>query len=284
MKNTNLKNVLFSVLNIVLIAAIIIFIIAGLWKIGLLESPDFIKKVFFPAKESYIENSKKIEDFLAENPTTSETDVTNVHLSPENVKKILLEIQPSDTYSHDFQYSLFSSHKALTRRINVIKDESVSYAYFVSQNGNVEKQVIEYDGLITVNTLSDNNIKSETFNAGDIDFSEQIGAVITHKDFLEAADNDDYSFSLASTEDGTVMLINFTSSIGEYSQVQNYKLNLDYGIVIEAKCYENNTLIYSLTTNSLSSDAFTELNIPSQFIQAMPYDSNLFRTKAALQE
>lgn len=284
MKNTNLKNIFYSVLNVSVIAAIIVFIIVGLWKIGLLESPAFIKNWFFSEKVNHSENSEKIEDFLSENPVNNRYDVTAVQLSSENVKKILSEIQQDKTYSHDFQYSLISSHKIVTKRITVIKENGIACAYFVSHDGSVNKQIIEHDGTTTVNTLFNNELKTETFNSGDIEFSEQIGAVISHKDFLEAADNSDYSFSLASSEDGTVMIIEFNSSIGEYTQKQNYKLNLDYGVVIEAKCYENDTLIYSLTTNSLSSSAVTELNIPSVFLDSLPDDSKLSKTITELQE
>ncbi len=61
------------------------------------------------------------------------------------------------------------------------------------------------------------------------------------------------------------MIINFISHIGSYVQLQVYNINLDYGAVVSAKCYENDKLIYSLTTNSISDDAFSEIIIPEQF-------------------
>ena len=41
-----IKNALFSFLNVLVIAGILLFILAGLVKIGIFEAPSFMKEIF----------------------------------------------------------------------------------------------------------------------------------------------------------------------------------------------------------------------------------------------
>lgn len=285
MNRERLKNTVFSLLNVLVIAGVIVFIIAGLWKIGIVEMPDFLKNIVASTNSQSAESNKSTGDFLEDNKISDSYETVQLNPDTESVKKILRALVPAEKYSHDFQYKIISGKKSLTKRIAVIEQNGISCAYFVSGDGtSVNKQVIEANGKTIVNTISGQSLRAEEFASGDISFEEQIGAIITHKDFLALADNPDYSFSLASGEDGMLLIVHFSSVMGEYAQQQTYVLNLDYGIVTEAQCYENNRLIYTLTTNSISDNTDISLNIPRQFTEYIDALASDIRTEEELPE
>ena len=64
--------------------------------------------------------------------------------------------------------------------------------------------------------------------------------------------------------------VEFVSVKEGYSQLQKYTLNLDYGIVTEAKCYENDALIYDMYTDSISDNSTPGFAIPKEFMSYLP--------------
>ena len=268
MNKERFTNIIHSFLNILVIAGIIVFIIAGLWKIGLVETPAFLKDIFVSPTDKGTDNSQSTEHFLEENRLENNYEIIKLNLDTEAVKEILNNLVPAKKYSHDFQYKLISGKKSLSKRITVVEENEVSCAYFVSGDGTtVNKQVIEVNGKTITNTVLGQSLRTEEAVSGNISFEEQIGAVITHKDFLSLADDPEFSFSLASSDDGMLLVVYFSSVIDDYAQQQTYILNLDYGIVTEAQCYENDKLIYELTTNSISENTDVSLSIPRQFTE-----------------
>ena len=142
----------------------------------------------------------------------------------------------------------------------------------MSDDGNVVKQIVSDSENTTINTLVNGNIKTTSYPNGKFDFSAETGAIITHEAFFEAADDPQYSFKIEADDLGTVMLIEFTSVMENYSQRQEYTLSLDYGVVTEARCYENGSLIYELTTNSLSRTPVSGFVVPEAFNPYLPDD------------
>ena len=264
-----LKNLLFSFLNILVIAAILVFIMWGLWKIGLIELP-FLDKLSGNQSTEAPEKKHNSTEFLESTENLPKYDFESTELNGDTVKKMLSELKPSFSFAQDLQYTLISESSVLNKRVFVIKHDSVYCAFFLSGDGNVEKQIIRNDYHTTVNTLTGSELQGISYNNGDIDFGSQAGIILTHKDFLPAADDPAYTFEIGSDDNGTVMKISFTSAMGEYTQVQEYTLSLDYGVVTEASCYENGKLIYSLSTNSLSDELKANFNIPEEYLMYLP--------------
>lgn len=266
MNKDRFKNIVFSTLNVLVIAGIIVFIIAGLWRIGLVEMPAFLGNIFASPADKITDNSQSTEHFLEENRLAGDYEIIKLNMDTESVREILNNLVPAKEYSHDFQYKLISGKKTTTKRFAVISTNDVSCAYFVSYDGAiVNKQIIETADKTIVNTVAGPSLRTEEYVSGNISFEEQIGAVLTHKDFLALADEPDFSFSLASSDNGMLLVVYFSSVMEDYTQQQTYILNLDYGIVTEAQCYENDRLIYELTTNSISENTDTSLTVPHQF-------------------
>lgn len=258
-----LKSVLFLLLNFILIFAVVAVVLSGLHRIGLFEIPDFAAQLFG------IHNGTSGEDSPEGNRSfltgTGSYTVIKADMTPENVRKVLEAVVPAKRYSHDLQYTVYSSGGKSTKRLVITEDEKMSCAYFIS-DGAVTRQIVRTDSATTVNTLDGERLNSVSYSNGSFDFAEDTGAIITHKDFFEAVTDDNYTFTLASDDDSSLLIINFTSSNGSYSQLQNYTLNLDYGIVTEAYCYENENLVYSMTTNALSEGTDVGMTVPESFL------------------
>lgn len=265
-----LKNAVFSALNILVIAGILLFIVAGLMKIGILEVPAFLKGFFgIEASDDQADGSDNT-DFLKQSDNDTEYKIYSAELTPDNVKIILSELDSAEKYAHDVLFTVYSENGSMSKRAFVMKQNEKYCAFFLSGDGGVEKQIVS-DGFTTsINTVVSDELKSVSYPSGYIDFAEQTGVILTHEDFFDAADKDGYSFEIKSDDNGTVMIIHFTSESGEYKQNQIYTLNLDYGIVTEAECYENDTLIYELTTNSLSDSITPNFVIPDTLKKQLP--------------
>lgn len=261
---SKIKNLLISMLHIAVIAAIILFILFGLGKIGLL---DFAEINFLVGKKSSVTllDGTDVAKILPDNNDGLDYTITQTDINHESVEKILENLKKSDKYTHDFHYTVYSSGGTITKHIIVLQEDDVSTAYFVSADGSLSRQIIRNSEKTAVNTLSGNSLNTVVYANGLFDFEEEIGAVITHKDFFEILKDENYSFSLASSDAGTLLIVDFLSRIDDYEQNQIYALNLDYGIVIQAMCYENGNLIYSLITNSISENTDTLLTVPESF-------------------
>lgn len=272
------KNILACVLQVSVIVLILAFIVFGLAKIGLLETPPFLKQWFGDnalGKEN--ENANSLTGLLKSYEDNGSYTVLKAEMTPESVRAMLSELTPVSDYVHDLEYTVYADGKGTARRLVLTYRDGLKLAYYVSQGLGAYKQVLEYNGTTTVSTYDGTEVRSVSYPTGDIDFAGQIGVIITHKDFLAASSDSGYTYSLLSGDEGTVMLITFTSQKDHYVQTQTYKLNLDYGIVTEANCYENGSLVYALTTNLLAENSMLNFNIPEGFEALLPDKPRAFR-------
>ena len=183
---------------------------------------------------------------------------------------MLRALTPKKTYAHDLEYTVYSGNVGSSRHVVLYRLKDAYLAYYVSPGAGAYKQVFEKDGTTSVSVLRGNETHTASYPTGDIDFAGEIGVILTHEDFLKTAGDDGYTYSLVSSDDGTLMLITFTSQSGTYTQTQTYKLNLDYGIVTEAWCYENDKLIYALSTGRLAERIEPDFAIPQEFSDLLP--------------
>ncbi len=273
-----LKNALGLFLQFAVIALILAFILVGLWQIGLIEMPPFIDALFHPENKKPSQNEgfeNMLSELLKEDGTREEYTVLKAEMTPESVRQMLATLSPQKTYVQDIEYTLYSGDSSVTERIVVLSDDTFRAAYYVAHTTGAYKQILEHDGTTWISVLQNGRIKTVTYPTGSNDIAAETGVILTHRDFLDTSPEETYTYSLVSSEEGTLMLITFTSTLGSYSQSQTYMLNLDYGVVTEAHCYENDTLIYSLTTSELSENGTINFHIPSGFTELLPADAGI---------
>ena len=266
-----IKSAVFSILNVLVVVAIILFILAGLWKIGLMEPPEFILKIFGISPDDGSSHSgSETELFLKDPDSEQDYTIVKADLTDESVKEMLTLLRPEARLVHDLQYSVISESGTLSNRWIIVKENDISAAFYVSKNEGVNKMVLENGGTTSISVLENGKAQTVSYPSGSVSIGEEIGALISHKDFLSLPEDENYTYSLLSSDEGTLLLITFNVANGDYTQSQTYKLNLDYGVVTEANCYENGKAVYSLSTNSLSSGAEIGFDVPEEFISLLP--------------
>lgn len=264
-----LKNAVFSILNVLIIVGILLFILVGLIKIGVFEAPSFLKKLL-NSDDGNNDTSPEINSGYTYEYSDNDYTIQSAVLDSDSVREMLETLQPADSYFQDVTYTIISDKSTATKHALIMKKAGVYCAFYISENGTIEKQLIRQDDTTTINTLVGDNLHSVTYNNGDIDFDSQTGIIMTHRDFFQAVEDPAYTFSVMSGDYGTALFIEFTTTIGAYSQLQQYKLSLDYGIVTQANCFENGRLIYTLNANAVASEILTEINIPAKYMEALP--------------
>ncbi len=267
--NEKAKNFLASGLNVLVVALVLLFIVIGLAHIGLL---DLSSLSLFGANKDRSDDSTDAE--LAEilNGASDPDDMTVIkaNMTPESVRNMLSALKPAESYMHDLEYTVYAEGIGSQRRVTVIMRPDLKLAYYVSPITGAYRQILEKDGSTSVSTRSGGRVRTKVYATGDISFDGEVGIIRTPDDFLNSVGEEGYTYSLVSGDSGTLLLITFTMQSGSYSQTQTYKLNLDFGIVTEAACYENGSLIYSMTTTSLSEDGTPDFEIPDGFSELLP--------------
>lgn len=266
-----LKDAIFAFLNVFVIVALLIFILAGLMHIGIIEPPKFVSELFGLDDDDSDDSSSQggFDGIGSETPSYSFDYIT---LDSENVKKMLYSVTPADSYLMEYTYTLYSSSGSVTSKICIVKQSDFYCAFYLSANGTPYRQIVRNDTATTVNTLDHGVLSTVSYPSGSIDFSSEIGSLLTHRDFFTATDDPGYTFKLTSGEYGSALAIDFTSTMNDYSQKQSYLLSLDYGVVTHAECFENDSLIYSLSASYLSKNLTPSFKIPSQFLSYLPQD------------
>ncbi|MCR5353007.1 MAG: hypothetical protein K6D98_01755, partial [Clostridiales bacterium] len=208
MQESKLKKFISAFLDTLVIAAILVFILLGLWKMGLLEPPEFLNGFLgiSSGKPAGV-LSEDVDKTLKSGDSYAGTETDKADLTVENAKKILTSIIPAENYVQDVQFTVYSDNSSVSQRVVLFRSHAGRRAYFISGN-TASKQVVEAsDGSITVNTLANGRVNTVTYAAGSFDISDEIGAVLTHEAFIEVADEDNYTYSLVSGENGSEMII-----------------------------------------------------------------------------
>lgn len=265
-----MKNLIFSILDLLVIAAILAIIIFGLWWIGLLERPAFIENLFGNTGSHTGQNEALYgTDFLKEKEDTDYT-VIEANMTYESVKNMLESLSPKDDFSVTITSSLFSHRGKTDSHFEILHKNGFYLAYSQGLSENGAQIITEKDGITEVSRLNGENIETVSYNSADIRFEQQLGVVLTHRDFLKLPEQAEYTYTLASSDDGSLLIISFVSELETYSQKQTYKLNLDYGIITEAECYESGRLIYSLHASALSASDDGLDKIPAEYHSMIP--------------
>ncbi|MBE6681515.1 MAG: hypothetical protein E7600_04425 [Ruminococcaceae bacterium] len=252
----NHREVLGIAVNVVLVLVLLLFIVIGLNKIGVYDLPDRVEKLIGTYKEPQdvsIKSNSGLDESIEYND--KKTVVTPVsELTYENARSLIEEIEAVKSYRHEMTAEYYDeSQVALLQNISFESDNGISHAVVTDGAGNSLKTVSENDGIISVTMFSDGNESVITYPKSNFDITDECGFIITADNFLSSDyELDEASFYLENGTYGSELTITFETVMGDYSQTEVYTLSVDYGVVVYAECYENDKLIYTLKTKSLS--------------------------------
>ena len=104
------KNVVFSTFNVLLVAAVLLFMLWGLAKIGLIDLPAFFLFGKDPnAPSNWTDNG--LSDILKDSEPDDGFTVLKAEMTPESVRTMLAALTPRESYAGI--YRLFRRYRLL---------------------------------------------------------------------------------------------------------------------------------------------------------------------------
>ncbi len=240
------------VINIFIAALLLAFIILGLNKMGLYELPEAVEKIISPS--STHEDDRDVDEQKVYHSIGFDNDgnevVEKTSISHENARKMLEKVENTKSYRHELSVKIGDGASSAVKRVVLEKSGTGLSAAVYSENGVLLENIVEEGDNITVERIiSGAHSEKITHPKGSFSVSELCGVVTSHENFLEG----DYvleegDFSVIQGDFGIELEIVFDTVMDNYKQKEVYRINLDYGIVTSAKCYENDVVVYDMQT------------------------------------
>lgn len=266
-----LRNALFSVLQVLVIAAILFVIFFGLHRLDLVTLPEPLAALFRKKDDGYIAPSGDASDEEARVGVTYEP----VDLSRDAARDMLESITPPPCYTVTVDTSLYAGGGSYTEQI-VIRHDADCDAAYVLDGGHVTKQVLCDGKTVQINSFEGETKQSAAYAVGDVTFEQQIGTVYTHTSFLDKVSDEAYTFELLAEDEDVFLYITYDDTVGSYVQQQRIRLDPDTGIVVEATGSENGQTVFGSVVTSFAEELTEPISIPEPYLAL---EAELFSAK-----
>ncbi len=251
----NHRDLLGIILNVLFAVLILAIIILGLNRMGLYNLPEQIENFIFSSekeqKEENVDDSQIYNTVEYDENKYSKVEKTAV--TYENARQLLSSVVSAQNYHHEVVVSRKNEGAQESVKVILKKQDGLYNAELYSIGGKLLKMISEKDGKITVKEYQNGyQVREFTHPAGNFTVTELAGVVVDHENFLSG----DYElsegeFSVIQGDFGIELEIVFDTVMENYTQHEVYRINVDYGMVTKALCYENELLVYELETYAL---------------------------------
>ena len=259
------KTVVFSALQVLVIAAILLFILWGLARIGLVEAPEFLAPLIGKgADDARATDGDSAASFLKKADSETQSVKRELTLDEESVEELLAKLTVAENYDADVTTVLYTTAGERSARYLLRKRGDVVAAVRIG-SGEATRVVVDDGGTLSIYEKRGARMRSAQYARRETSFESEIGAVLSFKDFLARADDPAYTFSLLAEDGGAVLSVLFDSASGEYRQTQRYKIDLDHALVTEAVCFEDGVKIYEMTLKLRGEDVFDDVQIANEY-------------------
>lgn len=239
--------------NVVAILMLLCFIILGLNRIGVYDLPENIENFLGTSDdtESVVGNEAAVYDSL-KFEDGSEV-YTKAEISYKNAMALMKEVSPRINYSHGISVNHYFGDISKNERFDVVRNDGLFDIMISDAAGNKVKHITELSDNVKVETFSvTGSLYAAEFPKGRFSVSDECGFVLTVEEFLkENPQLDSASFMVRETENDVLIDVAFETEAFSKKQSLNYTVSLEYGIVVDYKCYENSKLVYEMKTVSL---------------------------------
>ena len=175
---------------------------------------------------------------------------TPVSVTKENFRAVIDSIEVPDNYTWEAVVTAFYSDKTLTRNVKLVCN-APEYRLDVTQDGRTVKSITDDGENITVTEYTP-VLSSAFYPSGTSDvFSE--GMLPSVYGFLNLPyDTTEFEYTLSKSSYGNTAELSFSYTLGETAFSEYYTISLDYGLVVTAKTYQGDELVYELETTKLA--------------------------------
>ena len=249
----NKKEILGLAVNISLVVFLFCFIVAGLNIIGIYSLPKPIEKLLGTYVDE--ETSYADDDIIYSSIDFTETASVfqTVSLDYESAFTVLNNLVPRRSYAQKINVIYKNDQNERKEIINVMKTGSAVLAEVSDENGIPFKRV-EYDNdRVLISEFFGDFTGSNEFSKGEFNIYEDCGFILTAEEFLNSGfELQEADFNRFIKDGAYYISISFDNKRFNSSQFVKFVISLDFGVVTEAYCYENDSLVYEMTTESIS--------------------------------
>lgn len=174
---------------------------------------------------------------------------TPVSVTKENFRAVADSIEVPDNYVWEATVTAYYSDKTLMQNVKLSRN-APEYRLDIMKDGRTVKSISDDGESITVTEYTP-AISSAVYPSGTSDvFSE--GMLPSVYGFLNLPyDTTEFEYTLSKGSYGNTAELVFSYNLGEAVFTEYYTISLDYGLVVTAKTYQGDELVYELETTKL---------------------------------
>lgn len=243
------KKLLLQILIVLILFSVCLL---GLRRAGLVKFPEFIENIISPPSgegTEYAGLGFEIFEHLSDNAQGEEVTVSP-KIDINNLRSMLSSLEMYDTYYWECNAEIFSSAGRILKDCKIrISGDKYNLEVF-DEYGNTLKKYVS-DGTKT--SISDyfSGNENKVYQSGIFDFYSD-ASIISVEYFKE----NDFTEENCEIQHIKKESFNLVSLIHSYERsgtsIRNhYMISLDFGVVLFAQCYENDTLVYNFSTKSI---------------------------------
>lgn len=245
-KTSGAGTLILEILTVLVLFGAVSF---GLWGTGLLSFPGIPSGNGDSGKNEYAENSGRIFEDIS-GADAGETVRVYPEITVEKLGELLRSLRPYKNYCLECHTALYSSAgSAETRVLSRVSGECYNIELF-DGNDKLKKSYV-CDGRKVKVTNFGTGTESALYDCGLFDFFSD--ASLVSLDEFKDLPLDEYESTLLSVseENADLISVSYTYDRGGNTVKNSYLISLDFGLVLEAECTENDVLTYKLTTDSV---------------------------------
>lgn len=237
----------------ILIVLILFFVaVLGLRQANLIRFPDFIENIISPSANigsDYADAGFEIFEHLSEN-TNYTQNIVSPKIQIHNLRSMLSSLETYENYYWECSAKVYSAADSSIKDCKLrISGKKYNLEIF-DEFGNLLKKYVS-DGENTSITDYRLGNGSKVYKSGIFDFYHD--ASIISIDYFRENDFTENNCEIQLIEKDSFNLVSLVHSYDRNGMdIRNhYMISLDFGVVLFAQCYENESLVYNFTTNSI---------------------------------
>lgn len=244
-------SLLFQILILLVIFTVAFIFLA---RAKLIQLPSFMDNLIHNESDSTVENNNSGSDifkYIGDVPDTPEEFKSYPEITSDNLNVLLNSLKP---YTNFYWESISETYSSGSSVIKDCKSRISGNKYNVEisdKNGNISAKYISNGEKTAVTKYNGTASESAVYSAGIFDFYSDAGIISADyfRDFDFSGGN--CTVRLAETDSYRLVYVEYSYIRNGVTVKNEYGISLDYGVVLFARCFENDTLVFSQKTTSV---------------------------------
>jgi len=247
------------ILQILLLLVLFSVSFVLLRKANLIKFPGFIEDMFYkeePIVNEYTGDGTEILEYIGDATDIKELS-TYPEITVENMNKLLNSLDTYENFYWECTSQTFAGNTSITRKCESrISGNKYNISIFDETGAKVKSFISNGERTVVSKFPLYGESGSSVYHQGIFDFYSDAGLVSV--EYFKDIDFSDKQCEIRLINEDK---FNLLSVIYSYNRngievKNNYRISLDYGVVLFAECIENGITVYKQTTTSINPQTF----------------------------